>query len=259
MTDDALATFVELVRGIVGRAAASGPLPRGWAHLGLDHPSPTSLDQLAGLARHGIFRKYEQVLILAGGLGAAARWAVAKLGCTTISTTPSEKEAELGGALTAGAGLADAVSHLACANERLAVRDRAVTHVWAMESLGTLADPERALAEARRVVRPGGHLAVLESVADAGAEDVGGRVLRSEASWIESIRAAGFVDLVSARADDASDQVNARVSAARENLLAALAECDDASLTRLAESLRLLTSARAAGRVRLVRILGRRP
>lgn len=259
MTDDVVPGFVELVREIAGRAAASGPLPRGWSHLGLDHPSPTSLGQLVGLARHGIFRKYEQVLVLAGGLGAPARWAAAQLGCTAISTTPSHREAALGGALTAEAGLADAVSHLACACECLAIRDGAMTHVWAMEALGGLRDPSGALAEAWRVVRPGGHLAVVELVSDAGPLDVGGRVVRPAARWVARLRGAGFVDVTSSRADESADQVSARVAAARAQMLARLSASGSAALERLGESMRAITSARAAGLLRVAWLLGRRP
>lgn len=260
MTDDVLPALVAVVRDITGRLAASGPLPRGWPYLGLDHPSPTSLDQLAGLARHGIFRKYEQVLVLAGGLGAPARWAAAQLGCTALSTTPSAREAALAGALTTAAGLGDAVSHLAGSTVRLPLRDGAVTHVWAMESLGKLPDAGAALAEAHRVVRPGGQLALLE-LASAGTDPVelGGRTAHPGGHWVGRVREAGFVDVAAFHPDEASDQPSARVAAARARLRASLEAAPQAGLRELASALAEVTAARAASRVRVIGIVARRP
>jgi ubiquinone/menaquinone biosynthesis C-methylase UbiE len=258
-TDAALPALADLVREIAARAAAAGPLPRGWPYLGLDHPTSTSLDVLADLARHGIFRKYEQVLVLAGGLGAAARWAAATLGCTVVSTCPTPEEARLAGTLTDAAGLTDAVMHVAAATERLPVRDGAVTHVWAVESLGTLDDPAGALAEARRVVRPGGHLAVLELTAPDAPCRVGSRRLRPAPWWAEAVAAAGFAAVAVHDVDAASGQVGARVAAARRQLAARLARDGGPVFGRWLDDLDALTSARAAGRVRGIRIAGRRP
>lgn len=259
MIDEALPAFVALVREIASRAAAAGPLPRGWGLLGLDHVGTTSLEQLAGVARHGIFRKYEQVLFLEGGLGAPARWAATQLGCTAISTTRSRVEASHGGRLTASAGLGDGVAHLVGASERLPVRDASVTHVWAVESLGTLESPTGALGEACRVVRPGGQLAILEAVSGSGTVGVAGRSLEPAARWVERVREVGFVDVAAVAVDDAIDQVGARVAAARTQLATRLADSNDASLRGVAESLGAITSGRATGRLRVVRILARRP
>lgn len=256
---DALPALVALIREIAGRASAAGPLPRGWAHLGLDHATATSLDELAGLARHGIFRKYDQVLFLAGGLGAPARWVAAQLGCTAITTTPCAREAALGRGLTRAAGVGDAVLHLVASSERLPVGDGAVTHVWAMESLATVADPAVALEEARRIVRPGGQLAIIESVSTAGRFEVGGRAVDQPDAWMARVREAGFVDVVASSVDDATDQPGARIVAARTQLEDRLESSGEPELARLAERQRALTSARAALRVRTIRIHARRP
>jgi hypothetical protein len=256
--DGALPAFVDLVREITDHAAGGGPLPRGWRHLGLDHVGLASLDQLAGLARHGIFRKYEQVLFIEGGLGAPARWAAAQLGCTAITTTRSRAEAMLGGAMTAAAGLGDAVSHLAGCAARLPLRDGAVTHVWAFEALGEAGEPGALLAEARRVVRPGGYFAAVEPASDGAPLEVAGRVVPSAATWAARVAAAGFVEVGCAPIDDGSDQVSARAAAARTQLLARLAR-GGPSLAPVAERIRALTSARDSSGVRTVRVVGRRP
>jgi SAM-dependent methyltransferase len=259
MTSDALPAFVDAVREIVRHAAAAGPLPVGWPYLGLDHVGVASLDQLADLARHGIFRKYEEVLVLAGGLGAPARWAATRLGCTTVTTSADVVEAAAGGALTAEAGLGDAVRHVVGRDGRLPVRHAAVTHVWTIESLSGLADPGAALAEAWRVVRPGGHLAMLEAVAAEETITVAGRTLRPPAWWARRTSDAGFVDVAALRAPGDADQPTSRVLAARAQLASRMLRSRTAGLVRAAQRATALSDARAAGRVRLMQLCGRRP
>jgi hypothetical protein len=52
---------------------------------------------LDALAARGIFRKYELVLELGAGLGAASRWLAARLGCEVVGTTTDGDEATVGG------------------------------------------------------------------------------------------------------------------------------------------------------------------
>jgi len=59
------AALVDVVREV----AATGPPPKGRPFFGLDHRSGTALELVEDLATRGIFRKYEHVLDLGGGLG----------------------------------------------------------------------------------------------------------------------------------------------------------------------------------------------
>src|SRR5262249_18547490 len=67
VADTRLAPIIEnLVRKVTGPS----PPPRGQPYLGLESASGTGTQLLDALAAHGIFRKYELVLDVAGGLGA---------------------------------------------------------------------------------------------------------------------------------------------------------------------------------------------
>src|SRR5262245_6205825 len=94
-----------VVADVARALAASAPPSRGLPFFGLDHPSGTPLSLLDALAARGIFRKYEHVLDLGGGLGASARYLAARLGCTATATARLPEEAAAAASLTARAGL----------------------------------------------------------------------------------------------------------------------------------------------------------
>jgi len=259
MTEAEIVAFSSMVTEIVRRAAASGPLPRGWSHLGLDHAGSASLGHIAALARQGIFRKYEQVLFLEDGFGAASRWAAAQLGCRAIASTSSRTHGICGRTMTASAALVGSVVGLVGAPDRIPVRDGAVTHVWAMESLARVADPSGPLEEAFRTVRRGGQFAIVEPVAPSAALDVAGRRLRSIDWWTDRIRAVGFVDLVVSVVGEAPDGESARIQAARSQLHAKLAASDVESFRRVAADAAAFTSARDSLGLKVARIAARRP
>lgn len=257
--DDPAPALAEALLALAARAGAASPLPRGLPYLGLDHPSGTSLEVLADLGRHGIFRKYEQVLDLGGALGAAARWAVQMLGCTAVCTAAAAETARAGRCLTERAGLGDVVSHLAADPQALPLREGAATHVWAIEWLSTLEVPTPVLAEARRVVRPGGHLAVQELVPRGTVVEIEGRWLRSAEEWRALIGEAGFVDLTLRDVSEEAEQIPPRLQAAREQLLARSAVSGPACVRAWARRLERTVAARAAGRLGVVQLFGRRP
>ena len=78
------ATIEELTR----RLTAAAPAPRGLPYLGLERPSGSGVQLLEALSTHGIFRKYELVLDLGGGLGATARWLAGRLGLPLDALDP---------------------------------------------------------------------------------------------------------------------------------------------------------------------------
>src|SRR5262249_58195732 len=101
------AAIVEVARA----AAAAGPAARGRPFFALDHRSPTPLELVDDLASRGIFRKYEHVLDLGGGLGATTRHLATRLGCTATATARSSAEAAAGRLLTCRAALDWQVFH----------------------------------------------------------------------------------------------------------------------------------------------------
>ena len=148
--------LLDLVRGLT----ASTPPPRGLPYLGLEHASGTGFHLLDALSARGIFRKYELVLDVGAGLGGRARWLATRFGCEVVGATLTVEEAAGGTQLGRRSGLRAQVRLLPAAPQALPFRAARFTHVWLVESLSRLPDAQAALAEAYRVVRPGGWLAV---------------------------------------------------------------------------------------------------
>jgi SAM-dependent methyltransferase len=186
------AAIVEVAR----EAAVAEPAPRGAPFFGVDHRSGTPFGTIEDLATRGIFRKYEHVLDLGAGLGATSRYLITRLGCSATATASSPAEARAGQLLTTRAGLDWHVAHAVADPARLPFSEAAFTHVWVVEALPVLGTTADVLAEAFRVLRPGGHLGVQEIVLrgqDAALAErgyVGDDVRRAQ------MEVAGFVEVV---------------------------------------------------------------
>ena len=157
------ARLAAMIEDLTRRLTAAAPAPRGVPYLGLERPSGSGIQLLEALSAHGIFRKYELVLDLGGGLGSTARWLAGRLGCTAVATTDDAAVAAGGRALTRRAALTGQVHHVCAAPGALPFGDARFTHVWVVETLPLMHDVPAALAEARRVVRPGGYLAMQDT------------------------------------------------------------------------------------------------
>jgi SAM-dependent methyltransferase len=182
-------------------AAAASPPVRGRPFFGLDHRSTTPLELVDHLASRGIFRKYEHVLDLGGGLGGTTRYLTSRLGCTATATARTAGEALAGRLLTSRASLDRQVFHTVATASHLSFAAAAFTHVWAVEALPLLGAIDRVLAEAFRVLRPGGHLAIQELV--VRREDAmltGHGLVRAEARR-DALERAGFVEIVARDVD----------------------------------------------------------
>jgi len=246
--------LLDLVRGL----AASTPPPRGLPYLGLEHASGTGFHLLDALSARGIFRKYELVLEVGAGLGGRARWLATRFGCEVVGATLTVEEAAAGTELGRRSGLHGQVRLLPAAPKALPFRAARFTHVWLVESLSRLPDAQAALAEAHRVVRPGGWLAVqdLFRAGRAGADIPGWRFADPEV-YVEAIAAAGFIDIqVRDRTVEAAERAP-RAIAARELLIARLRS--DPRHTALAAEREALGHALAAGVLRVVQLVARRP
>jgi len=258
MAETALERLARAIEATV--RAEHAPTPRGAPFLALDHPSGTALELLAALAAHGIFRKYERVLELGTGLGAAARWIAARLGCDVLGVATDSGGARAATLLTRRARLGAQVRTVAARLEALPVRAGHFTHVWAVESLAAADDPEAALREALRALRPGGTLALQEllPVGETGRAPAGRR-LWSAADWARVVRAAGFADVVVRDHTADAREGSARLAAARARLDERLAAGGDAGVAALAAARTALASALAAGRLGVAQIVATRP
>jgi len=248
--DHLLAAIQEVVR------ARALPAPRGLPYLGLEHPSGTNLNLLHTLSTRGIFRKYELVLDVEAGLGATSRWLAQRLGCEVVGTTASAREALAAGDLARRARLAAHSRCVAARSDGLPFRPSRFTQVWMVETLPRLDDAGRALAEAARVLRHGGQLAIQDLVLrdeGVGLAIPGWRFQTVEAR-VAALRHLPLVDVeIHDRSAEAQER-SAAVIAARERLLAALGRSDQ----RLTSERVALGDAVAGGLLRVVHILARR-
>jgi SAM-dependent methyltransferase len=254
------ARLAAMIEDLTRRLTAAAPAPRGLPYLGLERPSGSGVQLLEALSTHGIFRKYELVLDLGGGLGPTARWLAGRLGCTAVVTTPDADAAAAGHTLTRRAALHGRVQHVCAEAETLPFGDARFTHVWVVETLPQIRDVAAALAEARRVVRPGGHLAMQELVApDVGAAPVlDGWLFATLDARRDALHDAGFVDLDMRPVPEAGER-SARVVAARVRLHARLEATSDGALRGVARERAALAAALGEGRLRLVQLVARRP
>jgi MPBQ/MSBQ methyltransferase len=121
--------------------------------------------ELAGLAG---LSAGQSVLDVGGGLGGPARTLAALFGCqvTVLDLTPEFCEA--GEELTRRTGLTDQVRFQVGDALALPFPDRAFDLVWSQHSSMNIPDKPRLYAEIRRVIRPGGRLALHEIAAGPG-------------------------------------------------------------------------------------------
>lgn len=99
-----------------------------------------------------------RVLDVGCGYGAMARDLARRFGCQVLATNISERELNWGRQLTAKAGLADKVSFEYADFHDLPFDDGAFDIYWSQEAFLHAADKARVLAEAYRVLKPGGRL-----------------------------------------------------------------------------------------------------
>lgn len=229
---------------------ATGAAPRGLPHWWLEHASGTAAHLLGRLSTHGIFRKYEHVLDLGGGLGGVGRWLALRLGCTALTTAATAEDAVDGALLTRRARLEGSVHHLAAPTDALPLASTRFTHVWIVESLSAMPRPEAALAEAFRVLRPGGHMAVQELV---GRARIHSFRFVDAAERARQLAAVGLVEITTRDVTREATEPVAHIAAARAQLERALGD-EAAARTR-----RVLADALRTGELGVVQLLARRP
>jgi len=120
------------------------------------------------LARLAGITGRDEVLDLGGGIGGPARMAAAAFGCrvTVLDLTPEFRGA--GEELTRRMGLSDRVSFRVGDALQPPFLPASFDVVWTQHSSMNIPDKSGLYAAARRVLRPGGRLAIHEIVAGAG-------------------------------------------------------------------------------------------
>lgn len=158
--------IVEVSRELARRM----PPPRGMPFYGLDHPAG-EFEPFTGLAAHGIFRKYETVLLLGSGLGGASRWCHTHFGCDVTGIEPQAGVGVAASLLSSRAGLSAHTRYLAAVREGLPVRTRSFTHAWGVEGFDGVAAGDPGLREIFRAVRLGGLIGLQQTHAPAAWAD----------------------------------------------------------------------------------------
>ena len=170
--------YAGLLNAHYTRANLAGAILSGLRAAGKDLESLTPLDlapvdqfhtggrdATLELARMAGLRPGERVLDVGGGLGGPARTLASELGCTVTVLDLTEEFCRVGERLTAMTGLADRVTFRHGNALDMPFDDASFEVVWTQHSSMNIEDKERLYAEVRRVLRPGGRLALHEVMA----------------------------------------------------------------------------------------------
>ncbi len=117
------------------------------------------------LARLAAISRGMQVLDVGGGLGGPARTLASEFGCTVEVLDLTEEFCNAGEMLTALTDLADLVSFRHGSALEMPYPEATFDVAWTQHSSMNIADLERLYAEIRRVLKPGGRLAMHEILA----------------------------------------------------------------------------------------------
>jgi SAM-dependent methyltransferase len=158
-------------------------------------PATVRLARLAGAGRG------TRVLDVGGGFGGPARTLAVEFGCHVTSVDLTESYVRAARMLTTRMGLEERVSHQVGNALALPFPEAAFDMVWTQNSGMNIADKEGLYRGFRRVLRPGGHLAIQEPMAGPvqplvypvmWARDASTSFLRTPSGMREVIEAAGF-------------------------------------------------------------------
>jgi len=175
-------------------------------HLGMfahpDEDLPTAMDRSNDVvARSAGLGPDDRVLDVGCGYGAAARYLARTYGCRVLATNISERELERAADLTREAGLEDRVAFEWADFHELPYDAAGFDVYWSQEAFLHAADKGSVLAEAHRVLKPGGRLVftdllVRDGTPEADRERICDRI-KSPDMWDApryraALEAAGF-------------------------------------------------------------------
>jgi sarcosine/dimethylglycine N-methyltransferase len=112
-----------------------------------------------------------RVLDLGAGYGGAARYLAGTYGCRVTCLNLSTVENERNRALTESAGLSDRVDVVEGSFESIPEPARSFDYVWSQDAILHSGDREQVMAEAVRVLEPGGEIIFTDPMMADGLED----------------------------------------------------------------------------------------
>jgi len=226
---------------------------------GLDHPDGCGGRLLDRLSELGIFRFYERVLDLGGGIGGPARWLARRRGCEVVSVTDRAEPARASRTLVGRSHLEAAVGVVIAPLERIPAAEGAFTHAWSVEAIAAERNKPAIFAELHRVVRPGGHVAIQEWVAARGGVSSDFDPVEC---YVEGLRAAGFVEARSAPVTELREPESTVAGIVRqrvEEILGESATDERRALEHAIDRLRERDAAIAEQRLDLVQVFAHKP
>lgn len=112
----------------------------------------------------------DTVLDAGAGLGGPARLLAHRTGCRVIGVDLTPRFVETGRHLTERTGLGDRVELRVGDITALDLADASVDHAWTQHAAMNIGDRPALYAELRRVIRPGGRLALFDVIAGDGGD-----------------------------------------------------------------------------------------
>jgi ubiquinone/menaquinone biosynthesis C-methylase UbiE len=122
------------------------------------------------LARLAGVNGSEKVLDVGCGIGGPSRYLASAFGCEVTGVDLTAEFVELGRMLCARTGLSDKVSYRQGDALDLPFADGSFDLVWSQNAAMNIADRARLYGEMRRVLRPGGRVAIQDVAAGPGGE-----------------------------------------------------------------------------------------
>lgn len=157
----------------------------GFLKEGEDDIRAAALRATARLAELADIAPGANVLETACGVGGTARYLAARRGARVVATNISRSQLAIAAEWTRNAEGADRIRYEYADYHALPFADASFDVYWCQDSLLFSTDKPRALAEAARVLRPGGRIAISDLV-------VVGRPAPDAAAMLTEISAAGF-------------------------------------------------------------------
>jgi ubiquinone/menaquinone biosynthesis C-methylase UbiE len=185
--------------------AGLGEGPIAWSDLaGLDQFHVRGLAATQELAQALDVTPGARLLDIGSGLGGPARYLAATFGCKVTGVDLSQPFVEVASYLAARCGLQDRVEFRQADALDLPFEDGAFDLAWTQHVAMNIADRARLYGEIRRVLRPGGRLAIYDVLAGEGgpliypvpwARTAEISFLMTPEAMRQSLREAGFREL----------------------------------------------------------------
>jgi SAM-dependent methyltransferase len=208
------------------RRAGFGDRNIGWADLApLDQFHVRGLGATRELAEELGIDQGAKVLDVGSGLGGPARFLAATYGCHVTGIDLSKPFVDAAQMLTERAGLSDRVAFRQANALNLPFADESFDHAWTQHVAMNIADRSAFYASMRRVLRPGGCLAIDDVVAGDGGPPIfpvpWARVpensfLLTPEAMREAVAGAGFAEVSWADKTDAALAWAAEMQTKRE-------------------------------------------